>query len=326
MATSAAPRGAALSSMRIAAERGAKLTSQLLAFSRRQRLDPKPLDLNEAVQSMRDLLESTMGGSVQIETALRPGLWVALVDPTQIELVVLNLAINARDAMQVGGRLTVETSNVRLGPPQRVEEPLEGEYVMIAVGDTGTGMPAEVLAKCFEPFFTTKDIGKGSRLGLSQVLGFAQQSGGGVRVDTRVGQGTVVRVYLPRADAQSQPQPGGEVSAPSADTAGARKILLVDDDPAVREITSSMLQEFGHDVLEAGSGGHALELLDHQPRIDFMLIDFAMPGMNGAELARHARPKRPGLPIVFLTGYADTTALGGIGEDYIIRNPSAIAS
>ncbi|HEY4403468.1 MAG TPA: response regulator [Xanthobacteraceae bacterium] len=310
-----------LSFMRNAAERGAKLTSQLLAFSRRQRLEPKPINLNMAVQSMRDLLESTMGGSVQIETVLRQDLWAALVDPTQIELVVLNLAINARDAMQVGGRLTVETSNVTLGPAHRPEEPPEGDYVMISVGDTGSGMPPDVVAKCFEPFFTTKDIGKGSGLGLSQVLGFAQQSGGGVRIDTRLGQGTTVKVYLPRATAQYRAQPVDEPATPPTPLNGACGILLVDDDPGVREITASMLQEMGHAVVEAGSGGHALDLLDQNPDIELVLIDFAMPGMNGAELARLMRAKRPDLPMIFLTGYADTTALGDTDEDHIIRKP-----
>jgi signal transduction histidine kinase/DNA-binding response OmpR family regulator len=311
-----------LAVMRAAAERGAKLTSQLLAFSRRQRLEPKPIDLNEAIQSMRDLLGSTMGGSVQIDTVLRPPLWAALVDPTQIELVVLNLALNARDAMQVGGRLTVETDNVTLGPPQRPEEPPAGDYVMIAVGDTGTGMPPDVLAKCFEPFFTTKDVGKGSGLGLSQVLGFAQQSGGGVRIDTRARQGTTVRVYLPRATAQSRAPSANESSAQLADPSdGVSTILLVDDDYGVREVTSFILQEMGHEVLEAGSGGHALEMLDETPNVDLMLIDFAMPGMNGAELARHVRAKRPALPMIFLTGYADTTALADTDEDHIIRKP-----
>jgi CheY-like chemotaxis protein len=193
---------------------------------------------------------------------------------------------------------------------------------MIAVGDTGHGMPPEVLAKCFEPFFTTKDIGMGSGLGLSQVLGFAQQSGGGVRVDTRAGEGTTVRVYLPRATAPSPAPLVGEPATPLADPLnGACGILLVDDDHGVREITASMLQEMGHAVIEAGSGGHALELLDQQPNIDLMLIDFAMPGMNGAELARQVRAKRPGLPMIFLTGYADTTALGDTDEDHIIRKP-----
>jgi CheY-like chemotaxis protein len=179
-----------------------------------------------------------------------------------------------------------------------------------------------VLAKCFEPFFTTKDIGKGSGLGLSQVLGFAQQSGGGVRIDTRAGEGTTVRVYLPRAVAQSRARLVGEPAIPLADPPnGACKVLLVDDDPGVREITASMLQEMGHEVLEAGSGGHALELLEHKPGVDLMLIDFAMPGMNGAELARQVRARRPDLPMIFLTGYADTAALGDTDEDHIIRKP-----
>ena len=198
-----------LGHMRMAAERGAKLTSQLLAFSRRQRLEPKPVDLNDALASMRDLLQSSLGGSVQINTNFRPGLWPALVDPTQIELVVLNLAINARDAMPVGGSVTLETANATVGAPYRPEEPLAGEYVVVSVVDTGSGMTPEVLAKAFEPFFTTKEIGKGSGLGLSQVLGFAKQSGGGMRIETRVGEGTTVKVFLPRAQ-QSVSRPGCE--------------------------------------------------------------------------------------------------------------------
>ncbi|MET0337366.1 MAG: ATP-binding protein, partial [Caulobacter sp.] len=185
-----------LNDMRIAAERGATLTSQLLAFSRRQKLEPKPVDLNETTKNMRGLLQSTMGGSVRLETVLKTGLWPALVDPTQIEMILLNLAINARDAMEVGGAVTVETANVTLTDAQaRPEEPAPGEYVMISVSDTGTGMSDEVLARAFEPFFTTKEVGKGSGLGLAQVFGFAKQSGGGVRIETRVGEGTAVKVY-----------------------------------------------------------------------------------------------------------------------------------
>jgi signal transduction histidine kinase len=177
-----------LSHMRLAAEHGATLTSQLLAFSRRQRLEPEPFDLNKAVQNMHDLLQSTLGGGIAINTVFGPGLWSALADPAQIELVVLNLVINARDAMEDRGTVTIETANAKIGPPQKPEEPAAGEYVMIAVTDTGSGMSKEVLAKAFEPFFTTKEIGKGSGLGLSQVLGFAKQSGGGMRIDTRVGE------------------------------------------------------------------------------------------------------------------------------------------
>jgi len=311
-----------LSYVRTAAERGAMLTAQLLAFSRRQRLAAKPIDLNEAIANMRDLLQSTLGGSVHINTILRSGLWPALVDPTQIELVVLNLAINARDAMQVGGSLTVETSNVTLGAPERPEEPAAGEHVMISVSDTGTGMTKEVLAKAFEPFFTTKEVGKGSGLGLSQVLGFAKQSGGGMRIDTRVGEGTSVKVYLRRATgAESTEVHGGVTAAPrSLQTSGAI-VLVVDDDSAVREVTASMLRERGYVVLEVGSGGAALELLDRRSDIDLALIDLAMPGMNGAEVARQAHSKRPALPIVFVTGYVDMTALSEIGDEQIVKKP-----
>src|SRR6185437_11612953 len=184
-----------LSYMRAAAERGARLTDQLLSFSRRQRLDPRALDLNETVASMRDLLQSTMGGSIHIETTLSDNLWLALVDPTQLELAVLNLAINARDAMQVGGTLRVKTENVTLGAPNFPEEPPPGRYVGIFVSDSGTGMTDEVRTKAFEPFFTTKDVGKGSGLGLSQVLGFAKQSGGGVCIESHLGEGTSIGIF-----------------------------------------------------------------------------------------------------------------------------------
>ena len=192
-----------LESMRDAAERGAKLTVQLLAFSRRQRLEPQTIDLNDTVLGMRDLLQTTLGGSVSISTALQPALWRALVDPTQLELIILNLAINARDAMEVGGSLSLRTDNVSLedrpGQPKRPEEPEPGAYVALTVTDTGSGMTPEVLAKAFEPFFTTKEVGRGSGLGLAQVYGFAKQSGGGVRIDTTPGSGTAVHVFIPRA-------------------------------------------------------------------------------------------------------------------------------
>src|SRR3546814_540053 len=188
----------------------------MLAFSRRQRLEPRPVNLNDTVLGMRDLLQSTMGGSVQIRTALQTELWPAMIDPTQIELVVLNLAINARDAMEVGGALTVETGNVTLDPPVQPQEAPAGDHVMIAVTDTGSGMSDEVLAKAFEPFFTTKEVGKGSGLGLSQVFGLAKQSGGGVRIDSTLGEGTSVQVFLPRADAPPTlpTSPGAEPPAP----------------------------------------------------------------------------------------------------------------
>ncbi len=307
--------------MRAAAERGAKLTDQLLSFSRRQRLEPRPLDLNETVVGMRDLLQSTMGGTTRIETRLQRGLWGAMVDPTQLELAILNLAINARDAMQVGGSLIVRTVNVVLGAPGRPEEPPPGEYVGVCVSDTGRGMSEEIRAKIFEPFFTTKEIGKGSGLGLSQVLGFAKQSGGGVGIESTLGEGTAVHIYLPRAEAgQTVPVPR---PTRAQDTTPSRRVtvLLVDDDNDVREVTRSMLHDCGHRVVEAGSGGAALDMLERDPSIELLIVDFAMPGMNGAELARRVQGKHPDLPVLFITGFADRSALGGISETQILRKP-----
>jgi len=313
-----------LTFMKDAASRGAKLTAQLLAFSRRQRLAAKAVDLNSIVTGMRDLLQSSMGGSVQIGMKLQPALWTALVDPTQIELVILNLAINARDASPVGSELIVETANVALREPAaRPEEPSPGDYVMVAVTDHGSGMPPEVLARAFEPFFTTKEVGKGSGLGLAQVYGFAKQSGGGVRIVTRVGAGTSVKVYLPRAagaTAHVEDTPYEPVHP--AGGAVRQRILLVDDDTDVREVTAAILAERGYEIIEAGSGGSALDVLDREGgEVDLMLMDYAMPGMNGSEVAREAHAKRPSLPILFLTGYADFGAFKDIGDDRIVSKP-----
>ncbi|MBV9553063.1 MAG: response regulator [Alphaproteobacteria bacterium] len=306
--------------MRSAAERGAKLTDQLLAFSRRQRLEPKSLDLNEIVAGMRDLLQSTMGGSIRIETRLEPELWPALVDPTQLELAVLNLAINARDAMEIGGTLRVETANVLAKEPVYPEEPPAGDYVAISVSDTGTGMPDEVRQKAFEPFFTTKEIGKGSGLGLSQVLGFAKQSGGGVRIASSPGDGTSVHIYLPRTQNQIEERTAMPALAASEDAGGA-SILVVDDDDDVREVTAAMLRDLGYQVREAGSGAAALDVIDSEAKFDLMLVDFAMPGMSGADLARRARTAKPYMPTLFITGFADLTALAGVSESHIIGKP-----
>lgn len=303
-----------------AAERGAQLTSQLLAFSRRQKLEPRSVDLNDTVLRMRDLLQSTMGGSVRIDTRLQSGLWPAMIDPTQIELVILNLAINARDAMAVGGALVVETLNATLGGPERPEDPPAGDYVMVAVRDTGSGMTSDILAKVFEPFFTTKEVGKGSGLGLSQVFGLAKQSGGGVRIESTPGVGTSVQVYLPRSDTPPVDL-GTQTYDKTNEVLHNRNVLVVDDDTAVREVTATILTELGYRVIEAGSGGAALEVLDQHAEIDLMLVDFAMPGMNGAEVAREARARRPQLPILFVTGYADTAALPSSSEDGVLRKP-----
>jgi signal transduction histidine kinase len=317
-----------LDMMRGAAARGASLTAQLLAFSRRQRLEPKPVDLNRTVASMRDLLQSSIGGAVRIETALQVDLWPALVDATQIELVILNLAINARDAMAVGGRLTVETANVTVTEaPTRPEQPGPGPYVMIAVSDTGTGMAPEVLARVFEPFFTTKAVGKGSGLGLAQVFGFVKQSGGGIRVDTVPGEGTSFKVYLPRAEGEgaASPAASSETDCAAAHPPDAKRTLLVvDDDGGVREVTATRLGEAGYHVREAASGLQALVALEADPCVDLVVIDFAMPGMNGAEAATEIRKRWPEVPVLFVTGYADRDALaraGAVGADAIVQKP-----
>jgi len=309
-----------LTYMRAAAERGAGLTDQLLSFSRRQRLEPKVIDLNETVAGMRDLLQSTIGGGIRIQTQLTMDLWPALVDLTQLELAVLNLSINARDAMEMGGTLSVGTANVELAMPFYPEEPPAGDYVAVRVSDTGAGMSKDVRSKAFEPFFTTKEIGKGSGLGLSQVLGFAKQSGGGVRVQSEAGQGTSIEIFLPRADvraAKIDPAP----PRPTSTAKVSARLILVDDGNAVREVTAATLRELGYTVLEAASGGAALELLERSANIDLMLIDFAMPGMSGAEVARRVETTRPALPILFVTGYADRAALEGVSEAQIIGKP-----
>jgi signal transduction histidine kinase len=307
--------------MRAAAERGAKLTDQMLSFSRRQRLEPRPLDLNECVANMRELLQSTIGGSFRIETRLAADLWPAMADPTQLELAVLNLAINARDAMGIGGTLTVSTANVKLDAPRHPEEPAAGAYVEICVADTGSGMTPEVRAKVFEPFFTTKEVGKGSGLGLSQILGFAKQSGGGLHIDTAPGEGTSICLYIPRAASAAEAQRDRVIPADAGTTLGAR-ILLVDDDAAVRVVTAEALRELGYDVLEAGSGGAALDLLDRH-EVKLLIIDLAMPGMSGAELANLVRAKLPNVPVLFVTGFADRGALANVNAAQVIGKPFA---
>jgi PAS domain S-box-containing protein len=297
-----------------AAERGARLTTQLLAFSRQQRLRPEPVDLNRIVAGMGALLQSTMGATIRIDMRRSPELWPALADASQIELVLLNLAINARDAMpadatEAGGTITITTANVSLGEPQQPEAPPPGEYAMVSVADTGTGIPPAILDKVFDPFFTTKEVGKGSGLGLSQVLGVVQQLGGGVHIDTRRGAGTSVSVYLPRVRVRAADRKRGE-APPRAVLQGnenrrGRIILLVDDDSDVRAVTSAMLDAAGYQVVEASSSADALECLERQGGdVALMVADIAMPGMSGIELAGAARRTRPELPVVFVTGFA----------------------
>lgn len=304
------------------AERGAQLTSQLLAFSRRQRLTPEPVDANAIVAKMGDLLARTLGSHVHLETRLDPRLWAALVDPTQLEMAILNLAINARDAMPSGGRLVIETGNVG-SPPRRIAADVApGAYVAISVRDTGIGMAPATLARAFEPFFTTKEQGKGTGLGLSQVYGFAQQSGGAVTIDSREGEGTEVTVFLPRTEATAR------IDGGTADRLAARtcaRILLVDDDTDVRSVAATILEELGYDVTAAESGAAALELLKADD-FDLLLTDVSMPLMNGVELARQAREIAPRMPALFASGYADIDAFGEkLSDEDVVKKPYRIA-
>ncbi len=288
------------------AERAATLTSRLLAFARRQPLNPKSIDVNKLVTNMSELLRRTLGEGIRIETVLGGGIWRVAVDVNQLENALLNLCVNARDAMPNGGMLTIETANSFLDEAYAVAHGTkQGQYVVVAISDTGTGMSRDVLVKAFEPFFTTKDIGKGSGLGLSQVYGFTSQSGGHAKIYSEVGEGTTVKLYLPRLQSDEQ----------SADTATAaqkiprgsrdRHILVVEDDEDVRIHALASLRELGYTVIEAIDGSVALQILDARNDISLLFTDVGLPGgMNGRQLADEARRRQPGLPVLFTTGYA----------------------
>jgi signal transduction histidine kinase len=306
---------------RAAGERGAKLTAQLLAFSRRQRIEARPMDIAASVEAAADLLGPALGGAHWLSLDLELGLWPAIGDPTQVELVVVNLALNARDATPGGGEVKVSAANtVRETASAAPEGPGAGEFVMLAVADHGEGMAPDVVARVFEPFFTTKAVGKGSGLGLPQVLGLAKQLGGGVEIETAAGAGTTVRVYLPRASAA----PASALAEPPAQSGArlaGRRILLVDDNSDVRKATAQMLAELGCEVVEAESGAAALEQLAAHPALDGAVVDFAMPGLNGAETAARMRERRPDLPVVLMTGYADLDELNRGWPGAVMHKP-----
>jgi CheY-like chemotaxis protein len=287
------------------ANRAALLTARLLAFSRQQPLEPRVLDVNKLVAGMSDLLRHTIGEAIQIETVLAGGLWRTNVDPVQLENALLNLAVNARDAMPAGGKLTIETGNAWLDDQYASQnrEVLAGQYVLVSVSDSGVGMTPEVIEKAFEPFYTTKGVGRGSGLGLSQVFGFVKQSSGHVKIYSEVGQGTTLKVYLPRhvgADsgildtARAEPPPNGDKS---------EVILVVEDETTVRNMTVDALRDLGYTVVHAGSGKEALEQLALQPNIILLFTDIVMPEMTGRELADRARENRPALKVLYTTGY-----------------------
>ena len=303
-----------------AAERGARLTEQLLAFSRKQDLQPRAVAINELLGGLGEMLERSIGTTVLLEQNLASDLWHAMTDPTQIELVILNLVINARDAMPLGGRLTIETMNAPTDDPYRPVELPPGDYVCIAVRDTGAGMNEEVMARAAEPFFTTKGPGKGSGLGLSMVYGVARQSGGGISLSSSVGEGTTVRVYLPRAAQAEVEDEGAAAAAPDFAALAGRSVLLIDDDEDVRQVTAALLDELDCRVVEADSGPAGIAAIDRDPAIDLAVIDFAMPGMNGLKAAELIRAKRPQLPLIIITGYADVAFTEPHGDRLRVLN------
>jgi signal transduction histidine kinase/ActR/RegA family two-component response regulator len=290
-----------------AVDNAATLTQRLLAFSRQQPLAPKPLEANRLVAEMSEILRRTLGETISIETVLAGGLWRTLADPNQLENALLNLSVNARDAMPDGGRLTIETANANLDDAyvdQLDDTVSAGQYVLIAISDNGVGMDAQTVERAFEPFFTTKEVGKGTGLGLSQVYGFVRQSKGHVRLYSEPGEGTTVKIYLPRLIAPADaPQPETQaVSQPVSATDGT--VLVVEDHDALRAYSTDALRELGYTVLEAAAGQKALEILDSHPDIVLLFTDVVLPhGMNGRQLADEALRRRPGLKVLFTTGY-----------------------
>ena len=296
------------------AARAAALTHRLLAFSRRQTLDPKPTDVDGLISGMVDLIRRTVGPEVEVRVVNGPDIWRALVDPNQLENALLNLCINARDAMPDGGRLTIEIENGWIDARDALIRDFDaGAYLKLSVSDTGTGMPPEVMARAFDPFFTTKPLGQGTGLGLSMIYGFSKQSGGQVWIHSEVGRGTRVTLCLPRFEGEVRQTTTLVESIPDLPLAEqGETVLLVDDEAAICLLISDALSELGYVVMEAGDGAGGLRILQSDIRIDLLVTDVGLPGgMNGRQVADAARALRPGLKVLFITGYAETAAVGG---------------
>ena len=307
-----------------AAERGATLIKDLLTFARRQPLHPKAVDVSAVVDDAEKILKQTIGPDVRLLISAQPDLRPAWVDPNQLALAIVNLALNARDAMPSGGRLQIACENRRTEAGNAPPDLVTGDYIVVTVSDTGTGMSKATLAHVFEPFFTTKDVGRGSGLGLSMVQGFAAQSGGGVQIVSSLGEGTNVELWLPSAEGrwtESAPfDPGGSVSSPSR-----ARILVCDDDGDVRALVGTFLRDSGYTVWEANNPTLALQILERERPIDLLLIDYAMPEMSGAAVIDHARTCQPGLKGLLITGYADVLRTGGIPGIPVLPKPFKVA-
>ncbi|WP_339452732.1 ATP-binding protein [Pseudomonas sp. EA_5y_Pfl2_R50] len=294
------------------ANRAAGLTHRLLAFSRRQSLDSKAVQMNTLVLSMGELLQRSLNESIQLDMRLNEKLWVAEADPNQLESALLNLVLNARDAMPEGGKLIVETSNRTLNreftDAYANLEP--GDYVMLSVKDNGSGMPESVINRAFDPFFTTKPIGQGTGLGLSMIYGFSKQSRGHVSIDSEIDQGTTVNLYLPRFRGEEMSSTDSDIQQ-APDARDGETVLIVEDDPAVRVLVSAVLSELGYAFVEASDADGAVPILNSTQRIDLLISDVGLPGMNGRQLAEVGRQYRPGLKVLFITGYAEHAAVRG---------------
>jgi len=307
------------------ARRAAALTGRLLAFARRQRLDPEPLDVNRQVDGMTELLRRSLGEKVKVETALADGLWPVHADAAELENALLNVAVNARDAMPDGGSLTLATANVAGPVADDPDGPTSGEYVAIRIEDTGVGMAPEVIDRAFEPFFTTKEVGKGTGLGLSQVYGFVSQSGGCVSLRSAVGQGATLTIYLPRwvgtVAAKPPPTP---VDGPLPRARDGEAVLVVEDEADVRRLSVEALRELGYAVSEASDGAEALRRLAEQPAADLLFTDIVMPGINGLQLAEQARAAKPTLKVLYTTGYARDASGAEAVQSALLRKPFTI--
>lgn len=293
------------------AERAAALTHRLLAFSRRQSLDPQPVDIGALTASMEDLLRRTLGEGIELSVVHAPDLWRARADANQLESAILNLAINARDAMPDGGKLTIAAENLTLDQPRRQgrDELASGDYVVLSVRDTGAGIPESIRAKVFDPFFTTKPIGQGTGLGLSMIYGFVRQSGGSVAIDSEPGQGTTVKLYLPRLLQDAQAEALVQAADAKVAAGAGETVLVVEDDPQVRMLISSVLEDLGYAPLVAADGAEAFAVVEGGRKIDLLITDVGLPGLNGRQLAEMIRKLRPALPVLFVTGYAPAAAV-----------------
>lgn len=299
-------------------ERGANLTRQLLAFGRRQSLSPRCVDINEMLRGSENLLLTTLGGYGTLVLQLEHAPTVAFVDAVQLENAFLNLIINARDAMPDGGVVTIRTANVDLHGAESGADGLVGKFVKITVSDTGTGMSENVRLHAFDPFFTTKDVGEGSGLGLSQVYGLVQQSGGVTKIESEVGQGTTVLMYLPQG-VIDEPKVVPPIKVPALALSHGRRVLVLDDDEQARETVAAMLETAGYSVISFATAREALDELAKSEAIDLMVVDFAMPEMRGDQFAAKARRQHPRVPIVFVTGYAEPRSL--LSEDFVLIKP-----